>query len=239
MIKERSFAQSVLQFNNRLAEVVIDIPNNFKLINPFGGDSQQQVERITKAFYNKFYGDDNKRYMILGSSPARRGTAVLGVPFESAERLQKETGVFINNFYVNKSSSNFLYEVIDKYGGSEIFYKDFYMNFVCPLGIVRKNPKGNYVNCNYYENKQLKEALYSFIVDSIREQLCFNIDTSICYCIGSGENYKFLCELNQKYSFFENIIPLEHPRFITQYNRKDKDAFMEKYLCALNLRLKI
>ena len=239
MIKEISFAQKVLQFNNRLSEVVIEVPNNFKLINPFNGDSKQQVEMITKAFYKKFYSDENKRYMILGSSPARRGTAVLGVPFENAERLQKETGILINNFYVNKSSSNFLYEVIDKYGGSEKFYKDFYMNFVCPLGIVRKTPQGKYVNCNYYEDKHLKETLYSFIVDSIREQLRFNIDTSICYCIGSGGNYKFLWEVNRRYSFFEKIIPLEHPRFITQYNRNDKDAFMEKYLCALSLKLKI
>ena len=113
------------------------------------------------------------------------------------------------------------------------FYKDFYMNFVCPLGIVRITQTGSEVNCNYYENKKLKENLYEFIIESIKEQLTFNIDTSVCYCIGSGENYKFLLEINEKYKFFKKIIPLEHPRFIMQYNSKNKDMYLDKYMNAL------
>lgn len=234
MTKEITFAQKVLQFDNNLSKISLDLPNGFKVINPFNGESKEQVRRITTAFYEKFYNDNNKRRIILGSSPARRGTAVTGVPYEDATHLQKETGIFIDNFYINKSSSNFLYEVIDKYGGCEKFYNDFYMNFVCPLGIVRTNSKGNDVNCNYYENKRLQDSLTSFIVSSIQYQMKFNIDTSICYCIGSGENYNFLSKINEKYSFFESIIPLEHPRFIMQYNSKHKDIFIEKYLKALN-----
>lgn len=42
-----------------------------------------------------------------------------------------------------------------EYGGCEVFYIDFYMNFVCLFGIVCMNVKGNEVNCNYYENKKL------------------------------------------------------------------------------------
>ena len=107
------------------------------------------------------------------------------------------------------------------------------MNFVCPLGIVRTNTKGKDVNCNYYENKELQESLYTFIVNSLRSQINFGIDTSVCYCIGSGENYSFLTQINNKHDFFDTIIPLEHPRFIMQYNSKRKDVFMEKYLKAL------
>ena len=106
------------------------------------------------------------------------------------------------------------------------------MNFVCPLGIVKINQKGNEVNCNYYENKKLQKALYPFIVNSIRSQLDFGIDTSICYCIGSSENFKFLSKVNHEHNFFRNIIPLEHPRFIMQYNLKRKDEFIEKYINA-------
>ena len=140
----------------------------------------------------------------------------------------------IDKFYINKSSSGFLYDVIEKYGGCQKFYLDFYMNFVCPVGIVRTNSKGNEVNCNYYDSKKLQEALYSLIISSIQAQIDFGIDTSICYCIGSGENYAFLSKINKKYQFFEEIIPLEHPRFIMQYNSKHKDEFLEKYLTALN-----
>lgn len=106
------------------------------------------------------------------------------------------------------------------------------MNFVCPLGIVKINSNGKEVNCNYYENKKLQEALYPFIIDSIRSQIKFGMDTSVCYCIGSGENYNFLSKINEMYNFFKEIIPLEHPRFIMQYNSTRKDEFINKYLNA-------
>ena len=230
MKNETTIDKKILKFYEKLSKTSIEIPEGFKIINPY---NNIVVKDITTKFYNKFYNDNKKRRMILGSSPARRGTAVTGVPYEDAAHLQKETGIFIDNFYVNKSSSNFLYDVMELYGGCEKFYTDFYMNFVCPLGIVRINDAGNEVNCNYYENKNLKKNLYEFIVNSIKEQLTFNIDTSVCYSIGSGENYQFLLEINEKYNFFEKIIPLEHPRFIMQYNSKNKDMYLEKYMNAL------
>ncbi len=107
------------------------------------------------------------------------------------------------------------------------------MNFVCPLGIVRINQKGKEVNCNYYENKKVQEILYSFMLESIKKQIEFGLDTKVAYCIGSGENYTFLTKLNEEYHLFEKIIPLEHPRFIMQYNRERKDEFIKKYLDAL------
>lgn len=234
MIEQKTFAQKVIEFNKKLSQISMELPDGFKIINPFNGSQKEIVNEISTAFYKKFYNDRNKRRIILGSSPARRGTAITGVPFEDAAHLQKETGIFIDKFYINKSSSFFLYEVIEKYGGCPQFYSDFYMNFVCPVGIVRTNSKEKEVNCNYYDSKKLQDALYSLIVSSIQAQIDLGIDTSICYCIGSGENYTFLSKINEKYKFFEEIIPLEHPRFIMQYNSKHKDEFLEKYLRALN-----
>ena len=232
MIERKTFDQKVIEFNKKLSKISMELPDGFKIINPFNGSQKEIVTEISTAFYKKFYNDYNKRRIILGSSPARRGTAITGVPFEDAAHLQKETGILIDKFYINKSSSGFLYDVIEKYGNCTKFYYDFYMNFVCPLGIVRINKKGKEVNCNYYENKKLQEALYPFIIDSIRSQLDFGIDTSVCYCIGSGENFNFLSKVNQEYNFFGSIIPLEHPRFIMQYNSKRKDEFIEKYVNA-------
>lgn len=233
MIEKKTFAEHILQFNNKISHESIDLPTGFKLINPFRGDQKEQVRKVTTAFYQKYYNDSLTRRIILGSSPARRGTAVTGVPFEDAKHLQNETGIFIDKFYINRASSGFLYDVIREYGGCKKFYTDFYMNFVCPLGIVRTNAKGNEVNCNYYENQKLKEVLYPFIVGTIRSQIGFGIDTSVCYCIGSGENYSFLSKINKEYDFFKTIIPLEHPRFIMQYNSKRKDIFLEKYISSL------
>lgn len=236
MIETKTFAEKVLQYNDNLSKITFELPDGFKLINPFNGDSRKKIKEISTLFYKKYYNDTNKRQLILGSSPARRGTAVTGVPFEDAAHLQKETGILIDEFYINKSSSGFLYDVIEKYGGCDKFYSDFYMNFVCPLGIVKTNSKGNEVNCNYYDSKKLQEALEPLIVTSIRAQIDLGIDTTTCYCIGSGENYTYLSKINERYGFFNNIIPLEHPRFIMQYNSKDKDIFLEKYLNALNDR---
>lgn len=237
MSEEKTFAQKVIQFDEDLSNISIELPEGFKIINPFNGDKKESVHKIATSFYKKFYNDRNNRRLILGSSPARRGTAVTGVPFEDAIHLQKETGIPIDKFYINKSSSGFLYEVIEKYGGCEKFYSDFYMNFVCPVGIVKINSKGKDVNCNYYDNKKLQEALYSLIIKSIKAQIDFGIDTSVCYCIGSGKNYEFMTKINNKYHFFKKIIPLEHPRFIMQYNSKHKDEFLKKYLEALNADL--
>lgn len=228
-----TFAKKVLEFNKELSHISIDLPEGFRIVNPYNGEQREAVHRITTTFYQKYFNDTLPRRLILGSSPARRGTARTGIPFEDADHLKKETGILIDNFHINQSSSNFLYDVISNYGGSKKFYANFYLNFVCPLGLTRINAKGNEVNCNYYESKQVQKLLLPFIVRSIRRQINFGIDTSVCYCIGSGENYKVLTKINNDYHFFKTIIPLDHPRFIMQYNSQNKDKYMEKYITAL------
>lgn len=227
-----NFCDNVFEFNKNLANVDISLFDNYKITNPFSGKNSDDVKKMTYVFYKKYYNDYDKRYLILGSSPARRGTSVTGVPFEDASHLFAITGIKTDNFYISKSNSDFLYEVMDAYGGCEKFYKDFFMSFICPLGITNINAKGNEINANYYENKKLKDSLYDFIVDSLKRQIELGIDTSVCFCIGSGDNYKFLMEINDEYKFFKKIIPLEHPRFIMQYNKNDKSKYIEKYINA-------
>ena len=79
----------------------------------------------------------------------------------------------------------------------------------------------------------MEEALLPLIVRTIQGQIALGIDTSLCYCIGSGENCRFLSRLNADHRFFGAVIALEHPRFITQYHATQRDAFIEKYLKAL------
>ena len=232
-MKPKTTAQKILEFYDSLKNAGINLPEKYRLINSLTGANQRQIAQITQIthrFYHRYYHDNKRRFMILGSSPAQRGTALTGVPFEDVNHLQEDTGIFINAFGANKRSSSFLYEVMEKYGGRQKFYKQFYMSFVCPLGIEKINLKGNWVNCNYYENAVLKKCLYPFIVDSLRRQIDFNIDTTVCFCIGSGENFKFLTNINNKHHFFDTIVPLEHPRFIMQYNADRKEEFMQKYV---------
>ncbi|MFE5593058.1 uracil-DNA glycosylase family protein [Streptomyces sp. NPDC056549] len=227
-------AHRILQFNEELAGTTLELPPGFTVINPFSGPQQERVREVTTAFYTKYYDDDKPRRLVLGSSPARRGTAVTGVPFEDAKLLESETGVDVDGYAVSRPSAGFLHDVIRRYGGRDRFYADFVMSFVCPLGLARTNLKGNEVNCNYYENKKLLELLHSFLVNSLERQVTFGTDTSVCYCIGSGENFKFLSKVNEGQRFFQRIVPLEHPRFITQYNRERLGVFSDKYLSALS-----
>ena len=233
MESNETLAQQILGFIEKLSTTEINLPAGFRLVNPYGDDQSDTIKRVTSSFYQNYYNDTNVRRIILGSSPARRGTAVTGVPFEDASHLYHATGVHIEGVHVNRASSNFLYDVMNEYGGCTKFYSDFYMNFVCPLGIVRQNAKGNEVNCNYYENKGVLSALYGFIIDALQLQAGFNIDTSVCICIGSGENYRCLSKINESLHLFGKILPLEHPRYIMQYNSIHSDVYMKKYMSAL------
>ncbi|MDE7272369.1 MAG: DUF4918 family protein, partial [Lachnospiraceae bacterium] len=80
---------------------------------------------------------------------------------------------------------------------------------------------------------ELLLSLQTTIIESLKMQLDFGIDNSTCYCIGSGENYKYLTRLNSEFRFFERIIPLEHPRFIMQYSSNETEFYLKKYLDAL------
>ena len=233
-MSSKTVAQEILEFNDSLGRVSLEVLKGFNLINAFNGVNKDTIKHVLHKFYTKYYNDTDKRFMILGSSPARRGTALTGVPFEDVNHLQKDTGISIDAFGANKRSSSFLYEVMEEYGGRQNFYKQFYMSFVCPLGIEKINLKGNWVNCNYYENAALKKCLHPFIIDSLRRQIDFNIDTTVCFCIGSGENFKFLTNINNEHHFFDTIVPLEHPRFIMQYNANRKEKFMQKYVNTLS-----
>ena len=233
---KQTFSDKVFKYDQELGNVKIDLPDSYKLINPYSGRNKKQVLQIVQIFYQKYFNDNNKRRLILGSSPARRGSAITGVPFEDASNLQKETGIAIANFHVSNASSNFLNKVIDKYGGRNKFYRDFYLNFVCPLGICKTNSKGNQVNCNYYENKRVEEILTPFMISALKKQINFGIDTSVCYCIGSGPNYQELSKINKELHLFQKIISLEHPRFVTQYHPGDEEKYLNKYLNALTYK---
>ena len=120
-----TFGERVLAFQRKLAEITIDLPAGFKLINPYNGEDKKLIQQITTIFYQKFFADNIPRRLILGSSPARRGTAVTGIPFEDADHLYSETGIKINNFYINHSSSDFLYEVINNMVAPKLFIRIF------------------------------------------------------------------------------------------------------------------
>lgn len=202
------------------------LAKGFELIDPFNS-----VETVTifSAFYKKYFLDDNRRHFILGINPGRHGAGVTGVPFTDPKIIFEDCGIENDFPKKNELSAVFVYKFIEAYGGIEAFYKRFYINSVCPLGFLKDG-----INCNYYDDKSLFESVKKHIVSGLQDQIAFGMHTDVAFCLGNGLNYKFLKKLNSEYAFFENIIPLPHPRWVMQYRRKRVDEFVNQYVEALN-----
>ncbi len=201
------------------------LPNGIEVLYPF---SDKETTDVIKQFYNKFYKENTGRSMIIGINPGRFGGGVTGIPFTDPIRLENECGIKNNWQKKQELSSLFIYDMIDAYGGVKEFYSKFYITSVSPLGFIKSG-----INLNYYDDKILKESIKPFVVDCLKIQTAWGFRTDVAFCMGEGENYKFLTKLNEVHSMFERIIPLPHPRYIMQYKLKKKKEYIQKYLEAL------
>jgi len=225
------FANQVIAFNSSL-ELNFELPENIRAMNPFA--ESETARDISTKFYRKYYSDSKTRKLILGINPGRLGAGSTGVPFTDTKRLEKECGLPFEGKHTHEPSSVFVYEVVAAYGGPETFYNDVYISSVCPLGFVIQDDNGKEKNYNYYDSRELTEAVTPFVVQSIRQQLAFGIDTAVCYCMGTGKNFKYLDKLNKHEKFFERVVPLEHPRYVMQYKHKQIEHYVKKYIDLLN-----
>ena len=94
MQQKQTFSEMVFQFDQKLSNVKIDLPDPYKIINPYSGRNKKQVLQMIQIFYHKYFNDTNKRRLILGSSPTRRVLAITGVPFEEVSKLPKRNRNF-------------------------------------------------------------------------------------------------------------------------------------------------
>ncbi len=225
----KTFADRIIEFNRSL-EFKGELPKGIRIMNPF--KENDAIIPISSSFYKKYYYDNKTRYLILGINPGRFGAGVTGVPFTDTKRLTNECGLKYSGKETHEPSSVFVYDVIEAYGGIRKFYRKFYINSVCPLGFTISDSNGKEKNYNYYDDKELMKAVYSFVVDSIKKQIDFGIKTDTCYCFGTGRNEKFLKLINDENGFFKRIIALEHPRYVMQYKARSKRKYIDKYLKA-------
>jgi hypothetical protein len=222
-----TFAEKIIAFIQKL-EFRESLPPGIKIMNPYQEDPR--VMPVVESFYKKYYSDNLKRHLILGINPGRFGAGSTGIPFTDTKRLQEICGLSISGMKTFEPSSAFVYEMIGSYGGPERFYSGFYISAVSPLGFTKENTSGKQVNYNYYDSRKLENSIMSFIKTSLEQQLDFGIHRDVCFCLGIGQNYKFIDEFNRKHGYFEKLVPLEHPRFIMQYKSKQKEQYIRKYL---------
>lgn len=223
MLKDR-----ILKFYQDLDLAEDLLPEGVRVMNPYQEDSAE-VPRLLEAYYGKYYSDQEPRGLILGINPGRLGAGQTGIPFTDTPALTEHCGI-PTSIETRETSSEFVYKVVEAYGGPDLFFKDWFIGAACPLGFLHLNDKGNWINWNYYDQELLFTAVKDFMIEKLREQieLCGQPETAIVW--GTGKNMKYLQKINREAKLFKELIPLEHPRYILQYKRKQLDFYLEKFL---------
>lgn len=220
-----TFADRVLRFYKDL-RIEEKLPRWVDVMNPYAGQACMQV---CEKFYHKFYGDNRERYLIVGINPGRYGAGITGIPFTDPLKLESLFGITNSLPKKPELSAEFIHRMIAGFGGYEKFFSIFFINSVSPLGFVRDGK-----NLNYYDIPALKKALDPFIRTSMDRLISLGIRREVAFCLGEGANYKHFLNLNNEEKWFDEVIPLAHPRFIMQYRRKHVEQYIEDYLQKLS-----
>jgi hypothetical protein len=220
-----SIAERIIAFNKSLSPPS-GLPKEVGVLNPY---KDEQALSVSSIFCNKFYTDENQRIALFGINPGRFGGGITGIPFTDPVKLAEKLHIEHSFAHRSELSSNFMYEMIEAYGGVRSFYGSFYFTALSPLGYVKDNK-----NLNYYDIPNWKSIFEAYAHQQILKQLEFPLNTKFAVCIGQGQNLKFLEYLNQKHHYFEEIKVVPHPRWIMQYRLKRKLDFIDQYVRTLN-----
>lgn len=227
---KNTFAKKVVRFNENL-HYAGELPKGFDVLNPYLDNPE--TLKVMAEFYKKYYDDHNARRFIIGINPSRHGAGVTGVPFTDTKRLKSDCGIEMKSAYTHEVSSVYVYDMINQYGGTKNFYRDFYINSPFPLAIVRKTKDGKWLNANYYDDNELFAMVKDFMIESLKKHISLGLDTDEVFILGK-KNADFIKKLNKEAHLFDKMTVLEHPRYIQQYKSKEKQLYIDKYLMAFN-----
>lgn len=226
----KNFAERAIEFNLRL-RYAGQLPQGFQALNPY--TENPETLQVMREFYRKYYSDTAPRKFIIGINPSRHGAGVTGVPFTDTKRLESVCGIKMRSAHTHEVSSVFMYDMIQAYGGAARFYKTFYINSPFPLALLRQTPDGKWLNANYYDDPALFEMTKDFMIASLRKNIRLGLSATQVFVLGK-KNATFIQKFNDQARLFDELITLEHPRFIQQYKSKDRQRYIEKYLRAFS-----
>jgi hypothetical protein len=195
------------------------------LLNPYKND---EVKKIVKSFYDKFYNDQSERLFIIGINPGRFGGGLTGIAFTDPVALREHCKIENRLGSRKELSSKFVFSVAENFGGVEKFFSRVFLTALYPFAII-KNKK----NYNYYDEKSISELLRKEIVRNIQEQIKFGGRKDYAIILGK-RNADYFSPINEECKFFKKVAVLEHPRFIMQYRLKKIDYYIQKYIDAIN-----
>jgi len=215
-----TFGDRALKFYTTLS-AADGLPSSVQVMNPYG---RSEIRRYVDSFLRKFFSDNRERVFVFGINPGRFGAGVTGVTFTDPVALERFCGIPNELEKRREVSSEFVYALIERWGGVEKFYQNFFLTAVSPLGFTRDGK-----NYNYYDDPKLFTALKPFIIGTLKGQLALGARRDAAILLGKGRNQQVFAELNQEHGFFRRLYALEHPRFIMQYRRKCLRDYLEKY----------
>ena len=220
-----SFSEKAISFFSHLN---LKLPSSLhtEVLNPY---KNPETNQCIEKFFSKYFNDNRKRIFLFGINPGRFGGGLTGISFTDPVALRNFCGIKNNLGNKRELSSEFIYHVIEAYGGVKKFYKDFFISAICPLGFVKGTK-----NYNYYDDKKLLEAVTPFIRKTFQQQIEIGARDTVLLVVGADKNRKFIESLNNEVGFFKKIVSLDHPRFIMQYRRKKLTHYIDQYLRVLH-----
>lgn len=225
-----TFADKVIAYNRNL-DYTGQLPEGFQVINPYVNNPETMI--VMSQFYQKYYGDSLPRRFMIGINPSRHGAGVTGVPFTDTKRLESVCGIPMESAHTHETSSVFMYDMIEQYGGAEQFFREVYINSPFPLAIIRQTNDNKWVNANYYDDPALFRMTEDFMIAALKDHISLGLDTTEVFVLGK-KNATYLQKLNKRANLFGTLTVLEHPRYIQQYRSKEKDIYIDKYILRLN-----
>lgn len=182
---------------------------------------------LLTAFAQKFYADNSPRLAVLGINPGRFGGGTTGVAFTDPVALADFCGITSALPRRREMSSEFVYQFIAALGGPAEFYAHFYLGSVYPMVLLKEG-----LNYNYYDAPVLTRSLWPQLLDSLQRQVEIGFRLDVVVSLGR-RNAQFLRKLNQEVKLFDEIIELDHPRFIMQYKRRALAEYVAQYVAVL------
>ncbi len=214
------------------------LPSGIEVLNPYhNAPTMACVQEFCEKYYNGTGMHDTKRVSIWGINPGRFGSGLTGISFTDPVILREICGIETELGSHRELSAEYVWQVIEEYGGAETqgaerFFRHFFVTALCPLGFVKRTEKG-VANYNFYDNPALFQAVKPFIIQTMYEQCALGVRTDVAICFGTGKLYAAFEKINAEHRFFERILPLEHPRFVMQYRRKQLPDYIRKYVETL------
>lgn len=220
-----TFGEKIIHYFQQL-EFNVALPSGVEAMNPYLLPTTMEA---VEKFYNKYYSDDRTRTFIVGINPGRFGSGVTGIAFTDTVRLENDCQISHSIPPTTELSSEYIYKVVKSMGGPEAFFSKIYLTAASPIGFTKDGK-----NYNYYDSPQMLKAMLPFIEEQLKIQLEMGANRKAAFSLGSGKNYKYLVEVNEKLGKpFKKVLPLNHPRFVMQYRRKSMDQEIQNFIEAV------